>query len=112
MPVGVITLHYLTAGETGATGISRGDTRVWTTRAEEGLGEAMGEESFTNIFGASKKIGVTHLLCCQGATQQVDRVIMADDAPLIGSCLQECSIHKDMVAETPGKDKLRDNTIP
>jgi hypothetical protein len=51
---------------------------------------------------------MAYTLCCQGAAQQVNSVIMADDTPLMGLCLQECSIHEDMVAETPGKDKVWD----
>lgn len=79
--VWMVAVHDLAAREARIAGIDRRDAWVGSARTEQGLGEAVCKEPFTDARRASKEIGMTDLLRGNSAAQDADGTFVADDIP-------------------------------
>lgn len=64
-------------------GISWGNTWVWTTSTQQGLGKAVSQQAFANMLRAGKQVGMTDLLGRECALQQVNGMFVADNIPVL-----------------------------
>ncbi|GAC1386220.1 MAG: hypothetical protein NVSMB33_15790 [Ktedonobacteraceae bacterium] len=82
----MVAVHNFATRKAGIARLLRGNFGIWTTRTEEGLGQAVGKQAFADVFWAGEQVGMTDLLGSEYVAQQVDGVFMADDMPARLSC--------------------------
>ena len=79
----MVAVHDFSAGQAYIARISWGNTWVRAASTQQGLGKAVGKQTFTDMLRASKQVGMADLLGRERAPQQVNGMFVADNIPVL-----------------------------